>query len=127
DGESVYETNRTANASGQVTLNLTASETDPIGSYTVTVARENGETASDTVEVLGENTSTQTSDIRITVAPESGERGTNHEFSISGLDANENISIIVEFDGAEVYSTERQADANGAYTLNLASDESDGL
>jgi hypothetical protein len=42
DGESVYSTEKTADANGVVSMNLTTDDSDSIGDYTITVLRESG-------------------------------------------------------------------------------------
>jgi hypothetical protein len=127
DGETVYETSREADTEGEIVFELSVEESDPEGSYTIEVERENGDTASADVLVLNDTAQVGDSDISIRVEPENGPIGTRHDFTISGLEAEETVAVTVEYDGEEVYSTEAVADENGEAVVSLTSEEGDSV
>lgn len=133
DGETVFETNRSADENGEITLNLATEEGDPTGTYTVTVTRGD-DTLSADVLVLGDDNQDDdvaedpiepSGDVQVTVTPSEGDIGTSYEFLISGLGSNEEFDIIVEFDGEAVFETSRTADASGFFTITLESSDDD--
>jgi hypothetical protein len=133
DGEEVYSTEREADENGEIVLPLVISEEDPEGNYSIEVETESGATSSAGFLVLndfgdgdeGEGEEGEETELEVTVDPESGENGTTHDFVITGLEPEETVSVSVEFDGEEVYSTEAVADDDGEAIISLTSEESD--
>jgi hypothetical protein len=130
-GESVYNTNRTADNAGAVVLNLAAEETDPSGDYTVRVER-GGALAGEAVLTVLEPDATETDttvepalEANVVIFPASGTPGTVHRVEVTNLAPGETITVEVLFDGENVYTTEKTADNDGIVTLDLAADASD--
>lgn len=90
DGESVYSTEITADATGEASLNLSTNDSDPIGDYTISVLRESGNqpTAILTLTEEGEE-----------ISPDSTERDSTDAEVIIGHLSDDIVSI--EFEGEE--------------------------
>lgn len=127
DGEIVYQSSRDADENGELVISLALEEDDPSGTYTAEVQRNNGEVASVEFEVLSESAQPGGDEVTISVEPESGEIGTRHDFTIIGLEAGETVTIVVELDGEEVYTTEATANPNGVAEISLTSEEGDEI
>ena len=66
------------------------------------------------------------SDITFSVEPEAGPVGSVHTMSISGLDANQAITLTITNDNDEIeYSTTEIADDDGEFSINISSSEGD--
>ncbi len=131
DGEIVFDTNRAADDEGEVEISLRTFPGDPVGIYSVSAIRGD-EQISANVEVLPvedsediDDNTTTINGVAINVEPESGTIGSNYEFTISGLDSNEEIAIQVEFDDEIVFESERTADASGFAIIELNTEETD--
>lgn len=127
DGESVFSTEQTAGAEGSTSLALTAEESDPAGEYEVVVIRDGEEIASGTF-ALTEATTQETpesSEVSVSVEPQDFAQGDNFAVVISGLEADETVTVDVLYDGESVYQTERTADSDGVVQLRLTSSTDD--
>ncbi|MCB9458539.1 MAG: PPC domain-containing protein [Anaerolineaceae bacterium] len=132
----VYTTERTADASGMTSLALRTSETDAAGVYTVSILRPAGEdmqsvgSANFTVtrEVVPGTTTEQSapeSTVSVDISPASGAIGTTHTVTVSGLEAGETVTLDVLYDDSVEYTTERTADSDGSFILDLAASPQD--
>jgi len=135
DGASVFNTDRAADDDGNIQILLTSEQDDPAGTYTVVVQRDGTTIAQDDFVVQGADTTPDTttpdepatgdSDVVVSIQPNSGPVGTTHDITVSGLDANENVTLDVLFNGETVFNTQREADAEGVIQLSLNSEEGD--
>lgn len=122
-GQSVYKTQKTADAQGLAVLELVAEPNDASGDYTVTVSVAGAPLGDVVLTVLDEAASP--SDVTVIITPQSGERGTTHVITATGLVPNETVALELRFGNDLVYSAERQADANGKVELRLRSEPND--
>lgn len=126
DGDVVYEAEREADDDGNYSTVVSTVESDPIGDYEIIIDRDDNDDVSAILTVLGDEDETVDSgDFEVTVSPDSGEIGTEYSFTVTGLDPEEEIDIVVEFDGEAVFEATRQADGNGIFTIDLTTSASD--
>lgn len=123
----VFGTQRTADVNGFARVIITSDQSDPAGNYTVDVARDSAIVASTSFAINGEDTMTEPDSFagEVVITPTAGPTGTNHAIVINGLEPNEIVGIVVEYDGNVVYSTETEADGSGQAALALQSEPSD--
>ena len=117
DGEVVFNTERTADADGMAVVYLRSETGDDSGTYTVQINREQTTLASADF-IVGDN-------VTVEIVPQSGEIGTTHAVSITGLNAEETVNLNVYYNDETVYSTQATADMNGTALVNLISEEGD--
>lgn len=127
----VFTTTRTANASGQLALNIASEASDPPGEYRVEV-RSGRRVLADAVFTLeGGNAPGQPNprggEIELRVTPHTGAIGSTYDITASGLAAGQFVTIIIEFDetGEEVYRRTLNADDNGTVNLQIFTQEGD--
>ncbi len=130
DGETIYETQRSADNGGSVTVTLNSDQTDAIGTYDVRVIRSASELQTTLTIIEGTNEVATDDDAdetqaTVTVDPIAGDIGAIHTITVTGLDANETFGLILEFEGETVYSVERTADADGTFITEIAASEGD--
>ncbi|RMG78430.1 MAG: hypothetical protein D6712_21465, partial [Chloroflexi bacterium] len=113
NGEAVLELN-TANAVGGVYEVRVATVTETLASGTFTLEAEAADTG-------------RFDDVTVTVDPPSGPRGTNHLITVSGLPANETVTLDIRFEGDSVFSADVPADENGVIEFPIISEETDAL
>lgn len=123
----VFGTQRTADVNGFARVIITSDQSDPTGVYTVDVARDSAIVASTDFAIDDEDTMTAPDSFAgdVVITPTAGPVGTNHAIVISGLEPNETVGIVVEYEGSVVYSTETQADGAGQAALALQSEPGD--
>lgn len=63
----------------------------------------------------------------ISIAPDSGVRGTVHTMIIEDLDAGETVSFQIQLGEAILFETERTADADGTFRIDIQSDPNDAF
>ena len=131
-GETVYETERSADPTGTIQIVLESSADDDAGTYTVRVLRGEDEDVTATAEFIvldGDVAPTEEApaadEVSIDVAPDSGGIGTDYTFTISDLQPEETVTLNVLFDDEVVFTTDRAADENGNITLVLTTEEGD--
>ena len=117
DGEVVFDTERTADADGMAVVYLRSETGDDSGTYTVQINREQSTLASADF-IVGDNVTAE-------IVPQSGEIGTTHAVSITGLNAAETVNLNVYYNDETIYSTQATADMNGTALVNLVSEEGD--
>ncbi|MEO1289349.1 MAG: hypothetical protein AAFV93_16425, partial [Chloroflexota bacterium] len=130
DDAVVFEDERIANENGTVSVTLNSDVTDALGVYDVTITRADSDTLTSTLEITdGEDVAVQPDDdgdrVTITIDPTSGEIGTEHIVTVTGLEPNETFTLTIEFDGEVVYTVERNADENGTFETVIAAAEGD--
>jgi len=75
---------------------------------------------------VDEDAEAETSEVVLTVEPESGSIGTRHVMTVTGLDANQPFTLTIMNDAGEIeYTATRTADASGEFTFNISSSEGD--
>lgn len=121
-GDIVYTTERTADATGIVGLNLRTESSDELGTFNVSVLRDGQAVAQGSFEVTE---GIAAGEPQITIEPDSGAIGTSHLVTVTNLNAGETVTIDVIFADESVFSTTRTADANGAAEIILAAEEGD--
>lgn len=125
EGETVFETDRTANQDGAFSITLESGPEDAVGDYEFVVVREDG---SETIAVFTvdvddpEDDDSAASDVDVVVDPATIELGGEFVITITGLEANENVTIDIQFDGESIFATEESADADGTIELPLVSE-----
>ncbi|MAU10468.1 MAG: hypothetical protein CL607_11645 [Anaerolineaceae bacterium] len=127
-----------ADINGTIARSVHTHADDDEGSYSVNIIR-GGEVVGSTELVLGtasttaegsdqsdeQQTETDTSDVTVNIDPSGGDLGTDYTITITGLDAEETVTIDLLFDGESAYSTEITADVNGVGLLQITSEDSD--
>lgn len=133
----VYTTEKTADANGTTSLALRTNETDAAGVYTVSILRPAGEdlqavgsaTFTVTREVAPDTTDSQAetaeSGVSVAISPAVGAIGTSHAVTVMGLEPDETVTVDVLFGDSVEYSTERTADSDGSFTLDLVASPED--
>ena len=124
-GDSVFAVDRIADANGNVSFNIVSEEGDPEGRYSVIVLRGNTAIAQTAFRIQGESVPPTAALVDVSITPESATVGSSHLIEISGLQPNETIILDIELEGQSVFSTERDADANGNISLSINSEEGD--
>jgi|GEM_PF-3099595 len=123
DGDVVYSTESTADASGATAIALRASDDDETGDYEVQVSRDGDVIANDSFEIVDDAGDVDSASL--TVSPEAAPQGEEFVITVSGLEAGESAEVTVSLDGDVVYETERDANSQGTFTIVLNSDGSD--
>lgn len=123
EGDTIYSSERIADANGAIGLALRASDDDETGDYTVQVSRDGAVIATDSFEIVTD--ADEISFASISISPETAPQGSDFVMTVSGLDAGESTEVIVSLDGDVVYETEREANSDGSFTIVLSSDGSD--
>lgn len=129
DGEAVFEDERTADSEGIVTVVLSSDSSDELGAYDVTVSRD-GDELSTTLTITEGDSDTalnNTDAPTLVIAPDTGLLGTDHDVSVTGLNANEDFTLVIEYDGEAVYSAEQTADEDGKFSTVISTADSDPL
>lgn len=129
EGDTIFEDERVANSEGTVTVVLSSDSGDELGLYDVLVTHDDGElTATLTItEADAETAEAQAEELSLSISPDSGEIGTDHEIEVTGLEPNEAFTLVIEYDGDEVYSAEQAADDNGNFNTVISTVDSDPL
>ncbi|GAB5494084.1 MAG: hypothetical protein Phog2KO_42990 [Phototrophicaceae bacterium] len=129
DGNKIFEAVRSASTDGIVTIVLASNSDDELGTYDVSVVRENSElsTIFTITEADAETATSENDNISLLISPETGVLTSEHEINVTGLDANEAFTLLIEFDGNEVYSAEQTADEDGNFATVIATSDSDDL
>jgi 5-hydroxyisourate hydrolase-like protein (transthyretin family) len=129
DGETVFETERTADPTGTIELMLESTPDDEFGTYTVRVLRDAEAIATADFDVLDDDAEPEATpapqDVSIDVQPDSGDIGTDYTFTITGLQPDETVTLNVLFDDEVVFETSRAADPSGTIEITLTTEEGD--
>ncbi len=131
EGEVVFSNPYTANEEGIASFTIFSEENDVPGVYTVSAYVDDEFVAS--AEIVVEQgptplppTEAPPAGIEMTVDPEEGSVGTTHNFEITGLEAEETITVEVLLDDEElVFTSEYTADENGVVDFRLISEVGD--
>ena len=113
-----------ASRDGAATLRFTPAEDLAAGVYAVEIFVDGDKlTAAElSVGLL------EAPDVSVTVDPPSGEIGTQHTIAVSGLMPEQSFALVIlDPAGAVEYRSERSADADGAFSLTISSDEDDAV
>lgn len=124
NGDSVFSTNFTADASGTYTTGLVTDDSDPSGVYTVNVVLD-GETVASGEFTVGEVVEPPVPTGNMTITPASGPRGTNHAIEVRGLQPGAEVTLDIAFNGQSVFSTTGTAGNDGIFTFSVVSEDSD--
>jgi hypothetical protein len=131
DGQQVYTTDKTTDASGAALLALTSENTDPLGVYTVDVLLNGEAIATATLEIVETvavppiATLPADTGVSIAIEPAAGPVGTSHLVTVTGLEPDSALTLNVLFNGSVVYTTDRVADASGNFSMRLKADPGD--
>lgn len=129
DGNKVFEAVRSASNDGTVTVVLNSTSEDELGTYDVVVLRDERE-LSTTFSITEGDTDTNApsiDDVTLTISPDSAVLTTEHNIGVTGLEANEAFTLLIEFDGETVYSAEQTADEDGHFSTVIATADTDPL
>lgn len=126
EGEIVFTSTRIADENGEFFMNLTSEEGDLIGDYSFSVLRGDREVASvefaiSEFDVTGDDFE----DVELSIEPESGSVGTVHEITITGLEPDETVGLVVKFEDDTVFETALTADDEGLAFIILETEEGD--
>lgn len=131
-----------ADINGTIARSVHTHPDDDEGSYSVNIIR-GGEVVGSAELVLGtaattaesseqtdeqtdeQQAETDTSGVMVNIDPTGGELGTDYTITITGLEAEETVTINLLFNGESAYSTEITADVNGVGLLQITSEDSD--
>ncbi len=122
-GDEEYSAPRQADAAGQFSMTVSSTDEDDPGAYAVEVRAEDSGLLLASAEF--EIAAAAAPEATVSIEPQSAPIGSSHLVSARSLAANETITIDVVFAGETVFTTEKTADASGALTLELVTDESD--
>ena len=115
-----------ASQDGAATMSFTTAEDLAAGVYAVEIFVEGDKLAAAELSV-GE-LEPEALDLSLTVDPPSGDIGARHTITVGGLAAQQAFSLVIlDPAGAEEYRSERSADAQGAFSLTISSDEDDAV
>ncbi len=120
DDETVFTTTRPANRNGVASFPITTNLTDAPGDYSVS-ASVNGETVADGIFSLAE----RPRDLVLRVSPTEAVVGTEHVITVTGLSANETVTIDITHNGENVYNNTFTTDENGRVQVSVFSDSDD--
>jgi 5-hydroxyisourate hydrolase-like protein (transthyretin family) len=134
----IFSTQLTADDAGNASTVIFSEESDELGDYTLAILRDDAEVASAILTIEDAVATDETTDEEaqpdvppfegtITVTPPVGERGAIHSIDVAGLDPNETVTFQVILGEAVLYETERTADANGAFSIDIQADETDAF
>lgn len=113
-----------ASAAGEATLRFATSPNQPAGEYIVAIFIEGEKLATASLTLRAGAPVEEAA--RISVHPEAGPRGSEHEIRAAGLAAEAEYSLIIlDPSGAEALRSARVSDAEGAFSLVLSSTEED--
>ncbi|MCY3917898.1 MAG: hypothetical protein OXG49_17995 [Chloroflexi bacterium] len=138
-GAEAYSAAMQTDAAGAFSLNVSSTDEDDPGRYTIEIRAEDGGPllASATFEITAAEDEMESVDTAPTeeeapapdavasVEPQSAVIGSSHLVTVRQLGANETVTIDVVFAGASVYTTEKTADELGIVTLELVTGEGD--
>jgi len=126
-GQTVFSTERSSDASGALTLSVIAEESDALGEYEVTLRQAGQIIAQASFSIADAPSSTPQSQpnpsfrATINISPPSARLGATFDVFVSGLNANESVSLVVISDanGEEAYRRTWQADERGSFDVEL--------
>ena len=111
-----------ASSAGEAVLSFDTAEDLATGVYTVEIYVD-GDKLTAAELTVGE---LQALDVSVTVNPTSGEIGARHTIAVSGLAAEQAITLVIlDPAGAEEYRSERSADEDGGFSLTISSEADD--
>lgn len=122
EGEEVLNLERSADSTGKVVVVIGSELNDSPGEYAIVVLREDGTELSSALVI---EDSILMGAAEITIEPQSGPIETDHRITVSGLLPNEDVTLDIEFEGDVVFTTERTANENGIFVLDITSQEGD--
>jgi 5-hydroxyisourate hydrolase-like protein (transthyretin family) len=138
DGEVANFTQRT-NRRGSASITFTADSDANVGTYTVEVFQD-GDSVLDTEfdmaeapEVVTEpaatpeapTTTTNTSDITMTIDPLSAPIGGSYNITVNGAEPASTVTFNVIFDGQVVFTSDKEADNSGVAFLSIVTSSTD--
>ena len=122
EGEEVLNLERSADSTGKVVVVIGSELNDSPGEYAIVVLREDGTELSSALVI---EDSILMGAAEITIEPQSGPIETDHRITVSGLLPNEDVTLDIEFEDDVVFTTERTADENGIFVIDITSQEGD--
>lgn len=145
DGSVVFSTSTTADVNGNALFSIVSEEGDPAGTYTANIMLDGVVAGSVDFAIEGaipeeetvEEQPTETPDpetpaapvegVAVSVNPLGGPQGETYVVTVQGLEAGAAVTLDIAYDGASVFSTDRNADAFGNVQLSLTTSDSDPL
>ena len=124
EGEIVLSLERAANAEGTAVIVLSTNLDDRPGDYNIQVLREDGTELSGSLRI---EDAILMGDAEISIQPQRGVLETDHHIKVSGLFPNETVTLNIGFADETVYTTERTADKNGTFSIDITSQEGDAI
>ncbi len=113
-----------ASSDGEVTMTFATDPELAEGDYAVEIFVDGEELVGATL-TIGELAMAAT-DVTLTIDPPMGETGTEHTISVSGLTPDLSfVLLILDPAGAEEYSSKRDADAEGDFSMTISSTDED--
>lgn len=129
NGRFVGRLSETADVNGNLAVSISNLGEDEPGEYTVVLRRATGIAAETSIQVEAATVAASPpeaqSDVTITIDPPSGPVGTVYNVRVTGLDANETVTIAVQLDGRTIFASERTSNNSGVANLSLTSEEGD--
>ncbi len=121
-GVEAYRSQRVADATGAFALQISSTEEDAPGRYTVQARTVSGEAlaaADFEITLPAAAVPAPASTASAIISPAAAPLGSSHRITVSGLEAGEIVTFDVVFAGASVYQSEKIADADGAAQIEL--------
>lgn len=125
EGQLIYSTTATVDATGATATALLARDDEAFGDYEMRVVREGDIIASNRFEIVADDA--DRNNAQISIMPESGVRGTDFIIIVTGLEANENVDLSVSFADDVIFETTGTANADGTATIRLNSNQDDEI
>lgn len=123
-----------ASSEGMAILTILTPDDLAEGEYTVhvvvdgTQVGETSFTVGDAPAVDTEDTPVEPSDVVFSVEPEAGPIGSVHTMTVTGLEADQAITLTISNDQGDIeYSKTEIADSDGTFSINISSAEGDEL
>lgn len=129
-GEVVYSTDRSADGTGDFSMNLSSSEGDVPGTYEIAIVSGGESIAQATLTILpagdeasGNDVTAQAGIPGISVSPDAGANGTTYTITLSGMPAGERVGVVIrsQADDSLALSSVVRIDDNGDATVEYTS------
>ena len=135
-GDTVYSTDREADADGNFNFVIASEDGDTPGNYTVVIIQDGDVITEATMTIEGDGGETDTEpnnqtdttpagDYTISIEPPSGDRGTRHTITVTGLEPDATVRFILRLNDESVFETERIASEEGIAILDVTSEDGD--
>jgi|GEM_PF-6669443 len=108
------------NGGGAVSITFRTETGDPLGAYTAQIVLDGQVVSEAGFSVLEARVPV------VSITPSEGSRGMTHNVTASGLEPNQAVTFEVVFADSVIFTSEKNADADGNAVLILVTDETDG-